>query len=839
MSDNEPTLPPSDDREDPQTVLPASTQGAKKSARSPTGHPNFENYEILEELGRGGMGVVYKARDTKLDRNVALKMVLSGKFATEEELQRFQLESESAARLDHPGIVPIYETGQVNGNHFFSMKLVEGDSLLSRLDEYKSDHRSACELIAKIADAVHHAHQRAVLHRDLKPANILVDEEGQPAITDFGLAKRTDADRELTQTGLVMGTPGFMSPEQASGRKDVTAAADVFSLGAMLYWTITGEAPFQGASGMETVLKTIECDVPSVRTLVPNADFDLNLICMKAMHKEPDQRYTSAAAMAEDLRAWLEGEPISVRRASAVSLATTWIRKNLRTVLGAFLCGAICGVLMGAILGLGELSDLAKTEFAIQEMGDESSRTWVSNFLFLKDISRNWQWIHFLMVPAVAMCAILCVLLVRPKSREVNIAAGLTAGFVASAVALILAGGWGLIGQNSVDAGYRDIELLSTTMWLESDAERKLAQKAMLDRYPGLNEMDTGDRQTLVRRKIMHLQKTGLTPDLWWGLVAAALFVGLPLALTCILSGSLWQQGIRGGQWFGCTWERAAYLLIFFIILSVWFSPLRPATWLLIVGPLLLLVALGFAVRMSSMIWRIAMVPIPFLFMFLIQFDFQAMNGATWQAGKANDVELREQLLHADRRLAQVEDPLSSYRVAIGWLHLEEEQRYQEYCQKASSNFDYAWKPDVASRLAKLCLLRPDLQRAEDLKNVWELTEFASEFDSAENIQWFQATRALAELRRGNYELAHQWNQKSRSNEKTGNGYRHALTHAIDSLAWTELGDMEKARRSLENGQRLHTAGKEKAMSNGHDSTWHDSLVFRILEKEATKKLNR
>ncbi len=839
MQDDDQTLPPKPQSEEQPTIAPATTRAGGAEKKFVRGDfPVLEGYEITDELGRGGMGVVYKARDNKLDRHVAIKMVLGGKFATEEDIQRFRIEGEAAARLDHPGIVPIYETGEVDGNHFFSMKFIEGKTLLQKLAHYKSDRHAACELIAKISDAVHHAHQRAVLHRDLKPANVLVDAAGQPAITDFGLAKRTDGDRELTQTGLVMGTPGFMSPEQAAGRKDVTAAADVFSLGAMLFWIITGEAPFRGDTGMETVIKTIECDVPSIRTLVPNADFDLTLLCMKAMHKDPEQRYSSAAEFSSDLRAWLEGEPLSVRRASAVSTASLWIRKNLRSVIGAVLAGVFCGLFMGGVLGLDQLRRMAVTEASLQQLSD-TTETWVSRVLFLKDLSPQWQWIQFLMVPAIAACAFLCVLVVKPKTREVNFASGITAGFIAGAVALMLAGGWGLIGNGSIQSGARDIELLSTAMWLESDDERSMVQKAMLDRYPGLTEMSVSDRQQMIRQKILHQQRAGLTPDLWWGVLAATLFVGLPMALTCVLSGSLWRHGYRGWMWFGCTWERAAYLLVLFLILAIWFAPLKPATWLLVVSPVLLLMALYLAVSLSSWFWRIAVIPIPFVCMFMIQADFAALNGAMRDAGRAtDDRELRVVLETSGRRLRQVDDSFSNYRTAIGWLYLGDESRYQEHCEKLTSNFDYAWQPGVASQFCKICMIRPDLHSPEILERAWELTEFASEFESEANIKWFQSTRALAEVRRRNFEEALEWNRRSRGEEKQDNGYRHAMTYAVDALALIGLGKEEEARKALADARLVHDRHREKNLTDGNDASWNDSLVFRILEKEVVQKLN-
>ena len=248
----------------------------------------FGDYEIHEELGRGGMGVVYRARQMTLNRQVALKMIRAGVLADDVELRRFQNEAEAVAQLDHPGIVPVYEVGEHQGQRYFSMKLITGGSLGGRLDAYKDDPRAAAALLAEVAEAVQHAHARGILHRDLKPANILLDERGKPHVTDFGLAKKLEESIELTQSGAVMGTPAYMSPEQSLGRRAaVTTASDVYGLGAVLYAVLTGRAPFQGDSVIDTLQAVRErpADPPSrLNRKVPR---DLEVICLKCLEKEP------------------------------------------------------------------------------------------------------------------------------------------------------------------------------------------------------------------------------------------------------------------------------------------------------------------------------------------------------------------------------------------------------------------------------------------------------------------------------------------------------------------------------------------------------------------------
>jgi serine/threonine protein kinase len=242
----------------------------------------FGDYELLEEIGRGGMGVVYRAFQNSLGRTVAIKMLLRRDLATPGDLARFRSEAEAAAQLDHPGIVSIFEVGECDGHPFYSMQLVEGTTLAKRLLQGPLPAREAAALLAKVADAVHMAHARGVLHRDLKPSNILIDAVGEPHVSDFGLAKRLEADASVTHTGAILGTPCYMSPEQAAGsRGDVGPTSDVWSLGAILYQMLIGRPPFQASSPMDTLLAVLESDPPMPRSIDRQVDRDLEMIALK------------------------------------------------------------------------------------------------------------------------------------------------------------------------------------------------------------------------------------------------------------------------------------------------------------------------------------------------------------------------------------------------------------------------------------------------------------------------------------------------------------------------------------------------------------------------------
>ncbi len=311
-TDDPTALGPGDDNLDialPQepSTAPHIKPGSFKPGR------RFGDHELLAEVGRGGMGVVYKAVRKDLNRLVALKMVLAGTLSNEHEIQRFRTEAEAAARLRHANIVQVYEVGIVEGCHFYSMEFIEGQSLAQRVAGGPLANQAAARYLVAIARAVHHAHRHGILHRDLKPSNILVDAEDQPHVADFGLAKKLD-DSGQTKTGAVMGTPSYMPPEQAAGRvRELGPAADVYSLGAILYELLTGRPPFKSETALDTLLHVMEREAAPPRLLNPKVDRNLETICLKCLEKDPRERYASAEALANDLQRYLNGDSISAR----------------------------------------------------------------------------------------------------------------------------------------------------------------------------------------------------------------------------------------------------------------------------------------------------------------------------------------------------------------------------------------------------------------------------------------------------------------------------------------------------------------------------------------------
>jgi WD40 repeat protein len=295
------------------------------------------------------MGVIYRARDLTLNRVVALKLMLAGNFANAREVKRFRTEAEAAARLEHPNIVPIYEFGELEGRPFLSMRFVEGANLADHLGGKAMNAREAALLMSTLARAIHYAHQRGVLHRDLKPANVLVDSDGQPHVTDFGLAKCLDSNDGLTLSGAMLGSPNYMSPEQAAGHPDrLTTAADIYSLGAILYELLTGRAPFRADTPLETMRKVMEETPPAPHSIEKSTDRELETICLKCMDKEPERRYGSAEALAEDLERWLRREPIQARPIGVLRRLGKWTRRKPRTAALLLLCGmAILAFLVG------------------------------------------------------------------------------------------------------------------------------------------------------------------------------------------------------------------------------------------------------------------------------------------------------------------------------------------------------------------------------------------------------------------------------------------------------------------------------------------------------------
>src|SRR5213596_3303759 len=307
---------------------------------------DFGDYELLEEIGRGGQGVVYRARQRSLNRIVALKVIGLAHWATEAHVKRFRLEAEAAASLNHPYIVPIYEVGERDGACYFGMGLVEGGQLDAVAKREPMPIRHAAELIAKLARTVSYAHEHGILHRDIKPGNILLDVKGEPHLTDFGLARLAETESTVTRTLEVLGTPSYMAPEQAVGNNaGVTSATDIYGLGAVLYQLLTGHPPFAGGTTYETIKLVLDTEPRRPRLWNRKIDRDLSTICLKCLEKDPKRRYSSALALAEDLGRWAKHEPIQARHSGILTRGKKWVRRNpstavLVTVLVAFAIGS-------------------------------------------------------------------------------------------------------------------------------------------------------------------------------------------------------------------------------------------------------------------------------------------------------------------------------------------------------------------------------------------------------------------------------------------------------------------------------------------------------------------
>jgi TolB-like protein/tRNA A-37 threonylcarbamoyl transferase component Bud32/Tfp pilus assembly protein PilF len=332
-----------------------------RSTRAPELLGELGDYELLEEIGRGGQGVVFRARQKSLNRIVALKVISLGQWASKAHLKRFRLEAEAAARLEHPGIVPIHEVGERDGSCYFSMKFVEGGQLDEVVRRTPMSTRQAAELIAKVARTVQYAHEHGILHRDIKPGNILLDAKGEPHLTDFGLARLVESESSVTQTLDVLGTPSYMAPEQANDNNiQLTAVTDVYGLGAVLYQLLTAQPPFAGGTTYETIRLLLDTEPRQPRVLNPKIDRDLSTICLKCLEKDPKRRYASALALAEDLERWLKHKPIAARRTGIFARGRKWVWRNPSIAVMAAMLIALA-VPLGVVVWKSESSQQSLT----------------------------------------------------------------------------------------------------------------------------------------------------------------------------------------------------------------------------------------------------------------------------------------------------------------------------------------------------------------------------------------------------------------------------------------------------------------------------------------------
>jgi hypothetical protein len=545
-----PTLSPSvqagDRAEEPPTLDPSA---APAECHLPEG--GFPGYEVLGEIARGGMGVVYRARQLRLGRVVALKMVPGGQFVAPGAVERFRLEAAAAANLDHPHIVPIYEVGEHAGCPYFSMKLIEGGSLAQDMDRLAADPTGAARLLEQVARAVHHAHQRGIIHRDLKPANILLDAEGQPYVTDFGLAKHLQADSKMTQTGVVMGTPAYMPPEQASGKAgEVTTLADVYSLGAILYELLTGRPPFRAETPIDTLMQVIEKEPEPPRKLNPRVDPGLELICLKCLAKEPRQRYASAEALAADLAHWLAGDPLSVRPPSLVSLVRFWLRQHFGAAGWMVVIGLVFGLLAGVqswVRGNNLFVDSYAAAEAYRRLPSLDPPWLLAISWHLPNWVKLATWLAMLGLMSTA--GLIIAALVRPKNRAADIAAGVVTGFVFGATASTLSIGSFCVTLTAVKPVERDLELLSWAARAEptpkadrpdpSGKTRPTPREQLLEKYPDLREVPARDRGWVFYVKTRTELVAGIPLGTWAGALLVPAVTVLLLTIQTMVAGPL------------------------------------------------------------------------------------------------------------------------------------------------------------------------------------------------------------------------------------------------------------------------------------------------------------
>lgn len=535
----------------------------------------FGDYELLEEVAQGGMGVVYKARHRKLNRIAALKMIRGGRFSSAEERQRFQIEAEAAGRLDHPGIVPIYELGQWEGQPFFAMKFIEGGSLADQISQFRDQPRSAMTMLAKVARAVHHAHQRGILHRDLKPANILIDADSQPLVTDLGLAK-TAGGSELTHTGVVLGTPSYMSPEQASGNSGVTLAVDVYSLGAIMYELLTGAPPFRGSNAVETVMMVINDPIEPPHNRDAKVDRDLELICLRCLQRDPEARYASALELASDLEAWLRGDAISVTPPSLVSLARRWFRHNRRIVYGCFaLVTGLMLTLPFVLVSLGSQSNAG----SVYQNFPADQRPWLFSFgtVPLPVFAVAVAFLLFVLWPSIGFVN---VMLIRPS----NLLRALGAGVLTSAVLsllLFVVMGWIVLLQGSVNATNHQVHVLAHAVWQADEAKQQRAVTAANELFDGLTDIPDSRRADIVADRISAEQFASATTSLSILGIAAVVF-SIPVIYGTLFGYALIEQRQRFwlflGRYLIAWWTTCAALNLLLIAFAGGTINGRPAS---------------------------------------------------------------------------------------------------------------------------------------------------------------------------------------------------------------------------------------------------------------------
>lgn len=645
-----------------------------------SGVGRFGDYLLLEEIARGGMGVVYRARQESLNRTVALKMILTGRLASEDDVRRFRSEAEAAANLDHSGIVPIYEIGQHEGQHYFSMKLIEGESLSRAIPKFANDHPAAVELVAALAEAVHHAHQRGILHRDLKPANVLLDEAGRPHITDFGLARQVEGESGVTRTGDIVGTPSYMPPEQARGEKILTTAADVYSLGAILYELLSGNAPFRGANVLDTVLQVINEVPKSLRGYNSKIDRDLELICLKCLQKNPSERYSSAAELESDLRHWLAGEPLSIRAPAIASLMRLWLRQNFGAAGWTVIVGVVFGLLSGGLFWMASWQTNVASLADVYDHLPNVGRPWLMYFDWAPSELQGII-LSGIAIFSFSYVGLFTAALVRPKNRHADLAAGVVTGAVAGfATFLVFWGPFGLLSRFNDD----DIKLLErAAFWYSEDV-----MSSWTYTYPDLKNIPKEKRAEILSRKVQADQLVSARTGLWLGLL-----VGMALAL----SVSIGEMAFAGPLLRRLTWYQAiipysevafavtvlCFVAGIYLLLPIIGSVGVHDAWKISFLILMIALAIWAAFRPWHWLPRI-LIQVIWVWLF-IDFLFHGIDRSMQLGRHRAEIAKLEQQIRVDPENVNYQYNLVNWHGSLGWFWAADEK-----WQKAADSFEEA-----------------------------------------------------------------------------------------------------------------------------------------------------
>lgn len=802
---------------------------------------SFGEYDLLREIARGGMGVVYRARHRQLNRIVALKMILAGGFSSPEARARFQLEAEAAANLDHPGITPVFDIGEFDGQPYFAMKLIEHGSVENSIAQYEEDPKKSAELLMRVARAIQHAHERGILHRDLKPSNLLLDEEGSPHVTDFGLAKMTTRDSGHTQTGAIMGTPAYMSPEQAAGDRNLTTATDIYSLGAILYRLLTGRPTFESENVMQVVMKCMSEDPPSPRLIKPNIPLDLELICLKCLARDRSRRYRTAAELADDLERWLTGEPISVRQPTLGSLAGVWMKQHLQMAGSAAMVGTATGLVLAITIWYCVFAEyMAYSDATYAEYFPSLKKPWLA-FAWQE---KTWLTpIALILWPTlVGACGFLTALIARPTSRSTAASCGLIAGIFCGGL-MGLVGAIGPLMSFTINAANEDIRALSTAAF-GKDSDSKWAKQSILNRYQDLNRLEPHARSEAITRKIESDIIVGLPAGLWAGM--AFFLAAIPvITLSTVQAWKLVNEtgSIRVAAWRYLDVAFAFFMLFTFSFLFLFVKSLG-ANFYVPPWPFALLLLGAFAVALAASLrrwpfpWRLA-AHCAWLTLFGL-YCYQGM-----QAPRGLEL-ARKAMLAGDQRAAIA--ALNSYlliydnnefaRLQLGVLHAKANEiaSYRAQCREMLNRFASSRVPESLEKTAKLCLLSPETPRAE-LQAAAELSTAALELgQDSPNRNWFLLCKGLSEYRLGNHDSA------LTALRQIDRNYFFIVNCTADIIAAMSLakrGETSKAKDLFQTAKnQFEFAWGEFLTEQGREYNWDNRVIYELLRDEADNLLS-